>query len=445
MNGKEISPVFFNFDSANNLWLTNGSSLFAYTPDAGGKYHSEQYRYFDEHLANDASVQADDSGNIYLYLKGGHGYIRTYKAADLLRNKVQPPDIYLTGLQLFNKIFDWGKSGIRTGEFGMPVQPELTSRQNFLKFLFTAIPRGNSEYAVYRYMLDGYDKLWSPVSERGEAAYTGLPPGKYVFKVQAADANGSWSKVLTYPLRILPPWYSTWWAWMLWLTGSALSIWLLFMLRLRSVRRKADFERMVVEEKLKALRAQINPHFLQNTFEFLTYQINTLPKEEAIDTMHDIAAYLRKVLYISDQSVLSLEDELAFIEEYLRVQQKLLSTAFSYQVDVADDVDTFDIQVPAMFLQTIVENALKYGLRPDAPNLVRVTVEQKADIVQCTISDTGGGRTASPKPDGYISKGLELTFNRLKLLYKDSHTPPTIKQLVNVHGGWDVSIHIPLK
>lgn len=180
--------------------------------------------------------------------------------------------------------------------------------------------------------------------------------------LQAADINGVWSAMVSYPFIILPPWYRTWWAYTLMSVLLISSIGLIFYLWLLHLRRKDAMEKIVTEQQLIALRAQISPHFLQNTFEFIGNRLRIDTTENIVSAIHQVSVYLRQVLYRSDKMVVSLEEEINFIERYWSMQQMLHMNSFTYKISVSEQADVFGVEVLSMMLQPIAENAIKYGI-----------------------------------------------------------------------------------
>ncbi len=95
----------------------------------------------------------------------------------------------------------------------LPVNLRLPYHQNYLTFSFAGLTLSNPDHVKYRYVLEGIDKNWSPISTNTQSEnYRDLPPGKYVFKVCSKGMNGQWSAPASFSFTILPPWWKSWWA-----------------------------------------------------------------------------------------------------------------------------------------------------------------------------------------------------------------------------------------
>lgn len=179
----------------------------------------------------------------------------------------------------------------------------------------------------------------------------------------------------------------------------------------------------VENEALKSrealLRSKINPHFIQNIFSILT--IN-LPVGEAFDPLrkyiYQAGVFFRKTLKVTEKIIHSLDEELEFIEEYLKIQQLVSKNSFSYSIEVDPDIDTYSLQVPTMVLQPLVENSIKHGLAGlDYPGEIRIRVVAESGKPVIVVEDNGMGLSESWKNQQGL--GLSLTEKRLEELKKN--------------------------
>ena len=367
--------------------------------------------------------------------------------ADILARlaEAQPLQATMTGLLLHRLPVDWAGEGFREGEAGVPADPVFSYRQNDLTFQFAAATQQYPAGISYRYRLSGYDTGWQPATRERAANYSNLPPGAYTFEVQAADVNGRWSGSCRYPFTIRPPWWATWWAWGLWLALAAGAILFLLRLRIRAVRRQARVERLLVEQQLKALRAQINPHFLQNIFGFLIETTDRQSPERSRQILGQLSSYMRNALYRTDDNIVTLEDELLFAEEYLAINQLLFTDRFHYSIRVDDDVETVGTRLPSMLLQPLLENAVKHGVRHTggAAAIIRIHVSVAGRYVRLVVANTiADDARRPPMPAGYRPKGLDITGQRLALLYRSAAAPARINAAAQ-GGEYEVTIEVP--
>lgn len=145
--------------------------------------------------------------------------------------RTEKPVVELTNIKLYNELIDWKKdtsftlrNGIKVADFSFKHlskwnnQPEdlsLAYNNNYLNIEFAGINTNTPQKLLYQYTLAGLEKTWSVPSARSEAAYGNLPAGNYVFKVRAMNSDGNWSDDLTYPFSVRPPFWQTWWAYLI--------------------------------------------------------------------------------------------------------------------------------------------------------------------------------------------------------------------------------------
>ena len=450
VNDQPFVPQSITFDSTGNLYISSYNQMAVYIRQPNGHFTSNDKIVMgdDQHLRrftfNRSFVTTAEDGR-YVYL-GHDSVFAIFNMKDLLKSHHhQPPNLQFTTVSLFRQKTDWQALGQQLDKYGLPINPVLKSTQNLIGFQFTGIVDLEPDAIKYRFKLDGYDNDWQPISQLNEVYYTNLSPGSYVFYVKAADINGVWSLPKAFSFSILPPWYRTWWAWFIWwllLLGGNI---LMYKRVKTSLKRRERMKRLVVEQQLKALRAQINPHFLQNTFMFLSQTLQQQPLDRSLQIIAQLSSYLRNVLDNSDVAVVTMEDELAFAEEYLAINQLVFRNSFSYTIDISDEVDIYHIKVPSMLLQPLLENAIKHGVLHHNNDKSSITIKVYPDIdfLCCVVGNTIASDFPKSTLVGHTPKGLNITEQRLSLLYKNANHPPSITASTT-HDRYEVTICIPL-
>jgi len=184
--------------------------------------------------------------------------------------------------------------------------PEIPYAQNSIRFEF-ALPSYAYSYANrYQVWLQGLDPGWSPWSEDAYRDYTNLPDGRYRFHVRARDVHGRQGREATFDFRVLPPWYRTAWAWLLWVAAGMLALSLLVRWRSAALRRRNRALAGLVARRTTEL-AQAN-RALREANEALAQQIVTDP-----------LTGLKNRRYLSEH----IEHDLAAARRHCRDQQSL--------------------------------------------------------------------------------------------------------------------------
>lgn len=209
--------------------------------------------------------------------------------------------------------------------------------------------------------------------------------------------------------------------------------------RLARELRDEEVAHLAVEAELRALRDQLNPHFLFNALTTIGYLIDTAPPR-ALDTLLRLTGLLRRVMS-SDHHVTTLGGELEFVEAYLDIERARFEECLQVSIDVPEGLRT--VPVPPFVVQPLVENAIKHAIAPNARGGrvdVRATVEggDEGATLCLTVRDTGVGTSSDDllqgRPHGVglanLERRLQLTCGASAML--EVQTRPTTGTTVTV-------------
>jgi two-component system LytT family sensor kinase len=177
--------------------------------------------------------------------------------------------------------------------------------------------------------------------------------------------------------------------------------------------REQRMQRLATEAELRALRAQLNPHFLFNALTAIGHLIQTAP-HRAVDTLLRLTQVLRGVLQRSSTEFTSLAEEISLIRAYLEIEQARFEERLNVDIDVPDSVGR--CAIPTLLLQPLVENAVKHGLAPKLEGgsiVLRGRVE--SGRLRISVEDTGLG--FDPRRPRLVGVGLASVEQRLKAHY----------------------------
>ncbi|MEQ8702544.1 MAG: histidine kinase [Phaeodactylibacter sp.] len=190
--------------------------------------------------------------------------------------------------------------------------------------------------------------------------------------------------------------------------------------------------------QLKALRAQMNPHFMYNALNSIQNYITSHDVDSATKYLAKFAQLMRRSLEYSELEVISLEEEIEFLEQYLVINEKLrFENKLSYEIIIDEEIEEDIFCVPTMIIQPYVENAIEHGLRTRDNGLIKVFFflfdEQ---TILCRIEDNGIGRDKAlqlqmndPQYQNHRSRGTSITEKRLSIL----HSGNSKKEDIYVH------------
>lgn len=179
--------------------------------------------------------------------------------------------------------------------------------------------------------------------------------------------------------------------------------------------REQEFGSLAIEAELRALRAQINPHFLFNALTTIGYLINSAP-ERALKTLMKLTELLRGALRSSGEFQ-TLREELKLIRAYLEIEQARFEERLKIEINVPEELSS--VRIPSLIVQPIVENAVKHGISPKKDGgTIRINAKRDADKFVLQISDTGIGIDEAQLEKQRLSRvGLNNIEQRLHLYF----------------------------
>lgn len=324
-------------------------------------------------------------------------------------------------------------------------KPSVTKRNLSISFI---IPNHNQkDYLRYRHRLIGYQDQWSvPTSER-KAVFENLPPGKFRFEVQASIDNMNWSESafseeVAFPKRF---------------TESVLFIVLLFLVfgsivflmakkyfthqRKKAIQQQENHHR-INNLQLAGIKSHLNPHFIFNVMNAVGSDIMRNKKEAAYDYFVALSQLIRESLDDTHKPLKTLAQELAFVEQYIRLQRYRFGDKLVFRKQIADDINIHRIIVPRMSVQLLVENSIKHGLEPQQKTGVIVFSAHRTSnqIILC-VSDNGKG-FRDIQSSTHSGKGLS-SLHQIFTIYNHYNTQKATLDITSQESGSTVAIHIP--
>ena len=199
------------------------------------------------------------------------------------------------------------------------------------------------------------------------------------------------------------------------LVGGLLLVGLGLFIRQRQQNQKSRLQTRLLASELKALRAQINPHFIFNVLAGIQRFVLNHEREPANHYLTKFSHYIRQVLYQSEKHTNHLDEELEMLSRYLEIEQ--LRLPFAYSTDIPAGVDLAAIPFPSMLLQTFAENAIWHGLAPKTdPGQITLRLrEQESGRYVLQLEDNGVGRIHQPGKANHQSKGLRMVEDKMAL------------------------------
>lgn len=342
---------------------------------------------------------------------------------------------------------------------------DLPYDQNTLKLQFRGISFRSQNDFRYEYRLLGVEKGWNNVSSAGNRVnYPDLNPGNYTFQAVFVKADGTRSKPINVLFHIRTPLYMKgWFIAVIILLVIAIISWI-YKIQINKIKaqnkeklERSRLERDIRISELKALKAQLNPHFMFNALNSIQDYIIRNERELASDYLGMFSDLMRLYLNHSQEGQLSLKEEVDSLQLYLELEAVRMEEDFSYSIRFADTIDSYNIEIPTMLVQPYVENAIKHGLfrKKGAKQLEIVFEQDSTNSILAIIRDNGIGRAAAArytKQRMNRHKSFATVANNSRLELLNYGQPNSIKakiiDLVDDNGeplGTEVRISIPIK
>jgi LytS/YehU family sensor histidine kinase len=276
------------------------------------------------------------------------------------------------------------------------------------------------------------DSVWHKINE-GLVNLVRLSPGKYVLHVTGSNDSGVMNmKGDTLDISVLPPYYQTWWFRVLIIVGVGLIIYIIQRNRIKRIRReeqlKTEFNKQLAQAETKALRAQMNPHFIFNCLNSINSFVIEQKHEIASDYLIKFSKLIRLILDNSRSETISIEKELETLKLYVLLEAARFDNKFKCVYHIAEEINTNSIMIPPMLLQPFVENAIWHGLMQKEGEGT-ITIEMKKEneeFLNISITDDGIGREKAAelksKSATHKSHGLKVTSQRIEMMNKLNST-----------------------
>ncbi len=298
----------------------------------------------------------------------------------------------------------------------IPQNLVLPYTHNIISFDFVGIETARPFLVQYQFMLEGSEKQWSPPDNKTSVEYSNLRQGKYTFKLRAIGPDGIWSEPISYSFKVLPPWWFTWWAFVLYL--------MLFSFAILGIRRY-EMNRIMLQNQLKVEKVttdslrnldQLKSHFFANiSHEFRTPLTLILGQIESVMTS-GIEIKEKGKLQVANRNakrLLTLINELLDLSklesgsmELAATRQNIVSFLKSLFFSFESLAETKSIQlvfeseakyIPVSFdsdkmekiFYNLVSNAFKFTNK-NGGIIVKISKEQNQTVV-IRVKDTGIG------------------------------------------------------
>ena len=335
----------------------------------------------------------------------------------------------------------------------------LSYKENFFTIDFSSLSSLPDNSIEYSYRLRGYDKDWVNSGNRNFATYTGVPGGFYPFEVKARYKGGNWTEPAVLGVDIKPPYWETWWFRAVMIAIAVAGILIIMKLRERRLVKeekiKGEFRERITASEMKALRSQMNPHFLYNSLNAIRLFVLQNDSDNAEKYLVKFARLMRLILDNSRQEWVSLGSELDQLHLYIELEQLRFNSGFDFLIETDSTLRKEDIAIPPMIIQPYIENAILHGIahKKEKGHIV-ISLRSVNNHLECTVDDDGIGRERaallkSKRIAAHNSVGLKVTEERLQLISERTGKEASVAVIdkfddAKMPAGTKVVVRLPL-
>jgi ligand-binding sensor domain-containing protein len=385
---------------------------------------------------------------------GGLNGINIFRGEEIFTNR-SIPKVYINEFKIYQNELKQAE------DISFTSAVSLKHNENSISISFNPLCYTKPEKIKFMYQLVGHDDNWINSGNRNYISYTNLKSGDFDFRVKASNYDGVWNDEFTsLRIHIATPFYKAWW----FITFVAIALFYIaysiYRYRIKQIKEKESlrlkYTKELAEVEMKALRAQINPHFIFNSLNSINNYILKSDTKMASRYLVKFSQLVRNILNNSSSPYITLQEELQTIELYMLIEGMRFNNQFSYSIETDEDVNTGNISIPSLLLQPYVENAIWHGLlHKDGEKLIKIIVSKlNVDTIKIIIEDNGVGRSKSEeieqKPKHRKSFGMQLGESRLRLMNQENSNEANV-QVIDLANekkegiGTQIEIHLPTK
>ena len=359
-------------DNQKYLWLQTSDGMMSLNPQ---RNETRNYGISKTSFGSGIGSYCYKGRDGKLYFTESGGYYSFYPT-DFTQH-IKPPEIIFTGFSLGDKLIKPGNKSPLKESISQTTEIRLHYNQNVFSFEFAAIDYANPEDNRHFFMLENYDHNWQPAGSDPKASYFNIPPGKYVFRVKAANSKGAWAEKKI-DIIILPPWWETGWFRTLAVTALLFLFYGIYRWRTAALRKqKRILEQTVIVRTAEVVKQK------EKSDEFL---LNILPSE--------VAEELKEKGYTTAKSFDEVTVLFSDIKGFTNVAEKMTAQELVKEIDTYFSAFDGIIQKYGLEkIKTIGDAYIAAGGLPEKNSATAQNVVEAAIAMQQAVENTETGKS----------------------------------------------------
>jgi ligand-binding sensor domain-containing protein len=279
-----------------------------------------------------------------------------------------------------------------------------------------------SEYSV-QFRIKGKSSDWNLIAPYSGVALNNLQNGITILEFRLVDnRTGEAGETYESVIHVASYWYQEWWGKCV--VGLSIVLFMLFALRLNSwiVKRKVFRENQLLKWEMKALTAQMDPHFIANLMSVAQHRVLKGKPDEAYEMLAEYGALMRKKFNTLQGEYTDLKSEVELLDNYIKVSAKVLDGAFNYDFIFDLSKPQKEYVLPTELIQPLVENVFKHAWKSEFTGLKTLTIQFKEvnnKLIVDVVDNCGCYESSSADHGRYSSyRNIEARLSLLSRIYK---------------------------
>ncbi|HEX7846781.1 MAG TPA: histidine kinase [Chitinophagaceae bacterium] len=361
-------------------------------------------------------------------------------------SNIKPPLLDITALSILNDtILNYPSPKI-----------SLDHTQGDINIFYSAINYNDPENMQFFYRIKNMkDSSWIDAGDQQNILLTNISPGNYKIELKVAAYDNKWpEQIKEFEIRIRPPFWRTPLFYISVAIILATIAWLLYRYRIKQIKQKANIDKQLAQTEMKALHAQMNPHFIFNCLNSIREMILNNENEQASLYLSKFARLIRITLNHSAKQFVSLDDTIDYLHRYIEMES-IRTNSFEYHIETDENLESDEVFLPPMLIQPFIENAIWHGALPGTRMHLWIRFKKHDQKLICEIEDDGIGIEASLKNKGHTatdqSVGISNARQRIDVLNEKYNLESSldVKDKSSITGstqtGTIVTLLLPIK
>ncbi len=403
-------------DTTGSIWIGTNRGISRLKKYNNTKYNISTLNMNSGLISNEVNQIIEHQQKLYFATNSGLGILNV---TDFYNPNVSIP-IYTEGFYVNNS------------KIVVESSHTFNYNENFIKINYKGISVKSEGDINYKYRLEGLDTNWT-YTKNTFVQFTTLPPGTYRFIAYAINQDGKASNIpAIISFIIKKPFWKTWWFYAALLSIVSVIVYFIYQRRIKLIQHleeeKTAINKRVSESELKALRAQMNPHFMFNAINSIQNFVLKNDSKSAQKYLTKFARLIRSVLENSKHDLVWLNKEVEALELYVELEALRASFCFDYEIIIEDSLNAENLFIPPMIIQPYIENAILHGIMPLSDRRGRLIIKfsKTGSVLKCIIDDNGIGRKKAKeikerKQLSHQSMGMAVTQDRIDILNEQNN------------------------